>query len=735
MAAVQSGARKSANRWDMPDPIYWVWKKLTSVKVAVSLIALVAVAAFVSVVIPQVPPQFTNSSARIDEHVELQRGTWGFFTDILADFPWFYDAQGGIFNLFNQPYWFALVVVMALAVTTCTISRFPPIWRTVRRPQRRVNDAYFERAKNRFDLTLPDAAASGAASGDAAASGAASGDASGADLVERAFRRKQYSIRREERDGAVYLFADRFSWAQLGTFLSHAGLVALILGAVMTKVSAEEFQFWLGEGESRPLFATGDDRAQIQVIVDDASARFADDGQALDFRSAVRVTSRGDEIAAGDVTVNGPLTFDGWRLHQAAYYENGAALQVRDVRDGLVVYSETLMLEDQVFGPRVTIASAGSGEIISEEVVPPAFEIADHENSGYQLVPLAPGVSLALILVTSAEGEVQFHYAVVSVGADDAEAGGLDAAALHIDEAPPIAPLVRLYELGSSEPFAETLVPLTERADLPDARIGAIPLDEATTLSVGFREREGERQFFYFLGGESPINGLLAPGERVVVGDVELEYLSQGIDRSQWGRLIEGETQRIGSVNLTYQGAESVFFRTEPRVPGAEGDALILVERFGEGRTTSTFEARGGESVDLVYSAEQDGSAESAEIARAPRLGLGLGGATPRVDIELGESIVIENFEYTFLGPREFTGLTVRKDPGAWVFWGAIVAGLSGLLITFFVPRRRIWAKITPERTYLAGLAGHGVNLRRDMGHLARAVGSPDAPPEEDEDE
>jgi cytochrome c biogenesis protein ResB len=77
----------------------------------------------------------------------------------------------------------------------------------------------------------------------------------------------------------------------------------------------------------------------------------------------------------------------------------------------------------------------------------------------------------------------------------------------------------------------------------------------------------------------------------------------------------------------------------------------------------------------------------------------------------------------------------VRKDPGTWVFWGAIVAGLSGLLITFFVPRRRIWAKITPERTYLAGLAGHGVNLRRDMGHLARAVGSPDAPPEEDEDE
>ncbi|HJN92896.1 MAG TPA: cytochrome c biogenesis protein ResB, partial [Dehalococcoidia bacterium] len=481
-------------------------------------------------------------------------------------------------------------------------------------------------------------------------------------------------------------------------------------------------------------------------IVDDASARFADDGQALDFRSAVRVTSGGDEIAAGDVTVNGPLTFEGWRVHQAAYYENGAALQVRDVRDGLVVYSETLMLDDQIFGPRVTIAAAASGEIISEEVVPPAFAIPDLQDSGYQLVPLAPGVSLALILVSTPDNQVQFHYAVVPVGADDAQTGELDAVALHIDEAPPVAPLVRLYEVGSAEPFAETLVPLAVRDDLPDARIGAIPLDGEVTLSVGFRERESQegesaRQFFYFLGGESPINGLLAPGERVVVADVELEYVSQGLDQSQWGQLIVGETQRIGSVDLTYQGAESVFFRTEPRVPGAEGDALILVERFGQGRTTSTFEARGGESVDLTYSAGQsEAGADSApaspvEEIRSARLGLGLGGAVPRVDLELGESVVIGNYEYTFLGPREFTGLTVRKDPGAWIFWGAIVAGLAGLLITFFVPRRRIWAKITPERTYLAGLAGHGVNLRRSMGHLARAVGSPDAPPEEDEDE
>ena len=707
MAAVQSRARKSVNRGDMPDPVYWVWKKLTSVRVAIMMILIVAFMAFLSVLIPQVPPQFTGSIERIQEHVELQRGTWGPFTDVLANFPWFYDARGGIFNLYNQPYWYALVAVLALAVTTCTISRFPPIWRTVSRPRKRVNDAYFERARYRLDFTTPAEPA----------------------LIEAAFRRRGYGVTKEERDGATYLFADRFSWAMLGTFLSHAGLIALIVGTLITKVGAEEIQFWLGESESHPLFATAGDRQQIQVIVDDASASFTNDGQALDFRSAVRVTSGGEEIAAGEVTVNGPITFNGWRLHQAAYYENGAALQVRDVRDGQLVYSETLMLDEQLFGPRITIRAAASGELITDEVVPPAFLIPDLPDSGYQLVPLAPDVSLALILITTEES-VEFHYAVVSL-AGGVDATALDSAALHIGQAQPIAPRVRLYALGAAEPFSDTVVPIVPRDDLPGARIGLIPLADSASVSVGYAEDASGDRFFYFLSG-ADVQGFLAPGERVRLGDVELEYVAPDVDGSQWGSLSAGASQRIGAVDLTYGGSESVFFRTEPNVPGAEGEALILVERFGQGGTAGTFEARGGENIAVT---REGGGIDPAYADRPARLGVGLGGGTPRFNLNAGESAVVGDFEYLFLGPREFTGLTVRRDPGSNVFWGAIIAGIVGLVIVLLVPRRRVWAKITPERTYLAGLAGHGTNLTREFGGVARSLGAPDAPEAVEDDE
>ena len=96
-------------------------------------------------IIPQVPPQLIGIPGQIEAHIDAQRGTWGWATDPLAEFPWFYDANGGIFNLYQQPYWYALIALVAVAIAVCTVSRSAPIWRTVRRPPRRVNAAYFER--------------------------------------------------------------------------------------------------------------------------------------------------------------------------------------------------------------------------------------------------------------------------------------------------------------------------------------------------------------------------------------------------------------------------------------------------------------------------------------------------------------------------------------------------------------------------------------------------------------
>ena len=189
-------------------------------------------------------------------------------------------------------------------------------------------------------------------------------------------------------------------------------------------------------------------------------------------------------------------------------------------------------------------------------------------------------------------------------------------------------------------------------------------------MTVGYAG--ADRAFFYFDAADESRRGLLAQGESVRLGDVTLEYAGEDVDRSSHGTLAPGESQVIGSIELTYGGAESVFFALVDDVPGASEQTVVAIERFGQALTTSEFNAFGGENVSL------DRSTVSGRFADRPaRLGIGLG-SVPRFDLEEGEARVIGDYEYAFLGPREFTGLNLRRDPGGNVFWAAIILGMLG---------------------------------------------------------
>ena len=54
--------------------------------------------------------------------------------------------------------------------------------------------------------------------------------------------------------------------------------------------------------------------------------------------------------------------------------------------------------------------------------------------------------------------------------------------------------------------------------------------------------------------------------------------------------------------------------------------------------------------------------------------------------------------------------------------------------LLFNVPGRRLWGKITGDRTYLAGVAGRLVGLRCEMAKLGAEASSLDAMQEEEQD-
>jgi cytochrome c biogenesis protein ResB len=564
-------------RWN---PLSAAWRLLTNVRWTIALIAFLALASLLGVLLPQVPDGVRGDPAAVSLWLEGQRGTYGGLTDVMH--------RLGLFDVFHAR-WFAVSLGLLVAsLVACTVNRFPSIWRSIRRPQRRVPDAYFEQAPRRASFTTPS---------DAAA-------------LEGVLRRHHYRVERRQEGQTAYLFADRFSWARLGTSLSHVALILFIVGALVSRLTGFSQSLFLAEGASVSVGDSGDG-GQMQVQVIDAVGRFSAQGQPLDYRTVMAIFQAGREVKQCTASVNGPCTYDGYRFHQAAYFGFGAELQVRDLASGNVVYSDVLALADTMPGPHVVIRD-GDGRLLLDETL----VLTDLIESVYGTTVAIPD-----------DGRL------VWIGAKPGQAG---------DDWQMV-----IYELGEN----------------PD-----------------------------------PARLSLALGEKGRSGGLEFEFVG------------------LSSLPAAF---ESEFPLPSALTGGLDRGTVLLQMR------------------DAVYGREEASPQEAVSVlpaAASPPTLVMIGVGPSVVSLAAGESSVLGDYEYTFLGQREFAGIQVKRDRSDNLIWAGAGLLLLGLGITFYVPRRRLWAKVTDDRTYLAGAAGYRGDFCREMARLGAEAGSPDAMEGEEQD-
>ena len=74
-------------------------------------------------------------------------------------------------------------------------------------------------------------------------------------------------------------------------------------------------------------------------------------------------------------------------------------------------------------------------------------------------------------------------------------------------------------------------------------------------------------------------------------------------------------------------------------------------------------------------------------------------------------------------GFTEFVIIIAKRDPGAQIVWLAFGALLLGLAITFYLPRRRVWARLGLDgRLDLVGRSDRQVDFDREFGALVDAL-------------
>jgi hypothetical protein len=148
--------------------------------------------------------------------------------------------------------------------------------------------------------------------------------------------------------------------------------------------------------------------------------------------------------------------------------------------------------------------------------------------------------------------------------------------------------------------------------------------------------------------------------------------------------LAPGETIDIGGMTLGFAGIAEVPSLVVSGIPGLQGDGVA--------------ELSSGSSGDVLTVGPISGQA----LALSP-----------------GESVSVGGYEYTFGGRREFSGITVRRDPGSTLIWLATGVFLAGLALTFYTPRRRLWGKIASGQAVFRGLGGRQLAIEREVREVA----------------
>jgi len=354
------------------DPLRTAWDLLTNVKFALLLVGMALVLGMIGTVLPQVPAPMRENVAARSAWLELQRDTYGGFTGPM-------DSVG-LFDVFHSPWFNGLWALIIVAVTVCTVSRFRPTWRSVQRPQMVVADGYFERAHHRASFTHE----------------------GGVEAIESILKKRRYRVERAEGadPGATYLFADRFGWTHYGTFVSHLALLMLLVGALLTTMAGFDKTFVFAEGAPEAAIFDDPGPNQMFVSVSDAYRGLDEDGNIIDYYSMITVR-RGDETKVCKTTVNDPCHAFGYKVHQAAWFNDVARLRITNA-EGRVVFDDNVDFDSQVNAVPVFKVTNTDGAVLYNADLPqmgtdPGTQPTRADDTALAVLgfPLAPGSPLA----------------------------------------------------------------------------------------------------------------------------------------------------------------------------------------------------------------------------------------------------------------------------------------------------------------------------------------------------
>lgn len=279
----------------------WGWRQLTSMRTALVLLLLLAIAAIPGSIVPQ---------RTADPNGVSQWRT---------DNPDLYPILDGLqlFDVYTSAWFSAIYLLLFASLVGCVIPRIKHHAKALRaRPPR--TPARLQRLEDYRTVTRDPAADSGTKTGDAEAEAAAS-----IDVATKQLKALGYRVERYDRGRTFSVSAERGYWRETGNLLFHLALVGVLVTVGIGGGFSYTGQRVLVEGETfantlldydsmnRGRFVSDDAFSPYSMRLDSFDVTYQPfgepgSGQAGDFSANVTVQENGEE-RTGSVKVNEPL--------------------------------------------------------------------------------------------------------------------------------------------------------------------------------------------------------------------------------------------------------------------------------------------------------------------------------------------------------------------------------------------------------------------------------------------
>jgi cytochrome c biogenesis protein len=261
-----------------------LWELFASVKLTVVLLILLAATSVIGTLVPQ--------NADPASYIRA----FGDFTYRLLQ----------VFDIFNMYYswWFqALIAILALNISVCTIKRWPAIWKMVSSAPAKSGGfaskkplAEFSDPRNPENLEV---------------------------LYLDYIQRKFPNHKIDSEDSGFRLVAEKGRWSRLGVPAVHLSIVIILAGALIGSIFGFDGFVKIPEGGSRDYIRLRNSADTLslgfEVRCDDFEVSFYDSGSPKEFRSSLVILENGREVAKKEIIVNDPLRYRGINFFQSSY--------------------------------------------------------------------------------------------------------------------------------------------------------------------------------------------------------------------------------------------------------------------------------------------------------------------------------------------------------------------------------------------------------------------------------